>query len=128
MSPPYTLDISVEDGVTVVGLGPAFVNLDELKLDEIRDQLLDIPQTVDPPLLVLDLSNTKFFGSSFIEVLFRIWNRLSARPGGQFVIAGLTPYCAEVLAITHLDKLWRTFPTRADAVQALKPSTTPTQS
>lgn len=119
MSSPLTLEIVVDSGVTVVALGTEFVNLDEHRLDGIRESLLDVSQSAEPPLLVLDLSQTKFFGSSFIEVLFRLWNRISARKGGEFAISGLTPYCAEVLAITHLDTLWRTFPNRAEAVRAL---------
>lgn len=122
MSAPLTPEVAVEDGVTVVTLGPQFENLDEWILDGLRETLLNVSQQADPPLVVLDLSHTKFFGSSFIEVLFRLWNRLNTRQGGQFAISGLTPYCAEVLSITHLDTLWRTFPKRDEAVRALRPS------
>jgi len=115
-------EVRVDNGVTVVALGPQFENLDEWILDGVRDTLLAVSQKADPPLVVLDLSHTKFFGSAFIEVLFRLWNRLNTREGGQFAISGLTPYCAEVLAITHLDTLWRTFAQREEAVRALRAS------
>lgn len=118
MPPSLTPDITVENGVTVVALGPAFENLDEHLLDSVRDVLMEVSNRATPPKVVIDLSHTKFFGSSFIEVLFRLWNRLNTRDGG-FAIAGLTPYCAEVLTITHLDTLWKIFPLREDAVRAL---------
>ena len=65
-----------------------------------------------------DLSYTKFFGSSFIEVLFRVWNRVNGA-GGKFALAGLTSYCREVLEITHLDKLWPMLPNADEAVSAI---------
>lgn len=113
-------DVRVDNGVTIVALGPQFENLDEWILDGVRDTLLIVSQKADPPLVVLDLSHTKFFGSAFIEVLFRLWNRLNSREGGKFAISGLTPYCAEVLAITHLDTLWRTFGHPDEAARALR--------
>jgi anti-anti-sigma regulatory factor len=72
---------------------------------------------------VLDLSHTKFFGSAFIEIMFRAWNRLGSRPGGSFAISGLTPYCSEVIATTHLDRLWPIFDTQDDAVRHMLAST-----
>jgi anti-anti-sigma factor len=70
--------------------------------------------------LVIDLSYTEFFGSSFIEVLFRLANRVTKRDKGRFAIAGLRPYCAEVLSVTHLDELWSTYETTEEAVADLK--------
>ncbi|MBI1313787.1 hypothetical protein GC176_21045 [bacterium] len=105
--------------VTCICLGPEFENLDETLLDQIRDQLLDAAKNASPPLVVVDLQYTKFFGSSFIELLFRIWNRLNALPDGGFVIAGLADYCREVLEVTHLDKLWQMTATVDEAVALL---------
>lgn len=103
--------------VTCIILGPEFENLDETVLDGIRPQLLETASKAAPPKIVIDLSHTVFFGSSFIEVLFRIWNRINGTPGGKFGIAGLTPYCREVLEVTHLDRLWKLYANLDDAVQ-----------
>ncbi len=74
--------------------------------------LLKTAAEADPPLLVLDLSNLRFFGSGFIEALFRAWSVLDACPGGRMSLCGLTAYCREVVEITHLDQLWRVFDSR----------------
>lgn len=112
--------VAVQDGVTVVSLvGPEYENLDERLLDGIRTAVLDIAQAANPPLLVLDLSHTKFFGSAFIEILFRVANRMKNR-SGKFAISGLTEYCAEVIHITHLDSLWPVLPNSSAAVAKLK--------
>jgi anti-anti-sigma regulatory factor len=112
--------VAVDHGVTVIGLGPGYQIVDEQVLDGgLGGSLLDIAHDAEPPMVVLDLSHTQFFGSSFIEVLFRVWTQLQARPGGAFAICGLTPHCLDVLKITHLDTLWRLFPCRDDAVRAM---------
>jgi anti-sigma B factor antagonist len=105
--------------ITCIRLGPEFENLDEQALDMIRSQILDAAAAADPPRVIIDLQYTSFFGSSFIEVLFRIWNRVNGIPGGKFGISGLSDYCKEVLEVTHLDKLWNLYPKFEDAVKDL---------
>ena len=111
--------VEAQQGVTVIQLGPDYENLDESLLDELRASILDVAETATPPRVVLDLSHTKFFGSAFIEIMFRAWKRLESR-GGRFGLSGLTPYCAEVVEVTHLDRLWKVYPDRAAAVASLK--------
>ncbi len=111
--------VATQDGVTVIRLGPEYENLDESRLEDLRASILEVAETADPPLVVLDLSHTKFFGSAFIEVMFRAWKRLDVR-NGTFALAGLTPYCAEVVQVTHLDRLWNVYNDSENAVTALK--------
>ena len=121
--PALAPEVVVDSGVTVIGLGPAYQIVDEHVLDGgLGGTLKEIADEADPPLVVLDLSQTRFFGSSFIEILFRLWTQLQARPGGNFAMCGLTPHCLDVLKITHLDTLWRLFPNREEAVRSLTPT------
>lgn len=121
-APALTPDVTVDQRVTIVGLGQGFESVDERLLDSgFRDSLLEIADKADPPLVVLDLSRTTFFGSSFIELLFRIWNRQQTKPNGVFALCGVTKYCLEVLKVAHLDTLWQLFPDRAQAVETLSP-------
>src|SRR5258708_4599353 len=121
MSVPATAPEVVVDGnVTVIVLGPAYKVVDEHLLDTgLGESLIELADEAKQPLVVLDLSHTQFFGSSFIEVLFTLWKRLQSRGGGRFAICGLTPHCLDVLKITHLDTLWRLFPDRDEAVRSL---------
>lgn len=109
-----------QNGVTVISLGPEYESLDEHLLEDLKDLLLTAAQQADPPRVVLDLSHTRFFGSAFLEILFRMWNRLRAREEGRLCISGLSPYCREVLEVTHLDRLWDIRETRDEAVQLLQ--------
>src|SRR5262245_17281293 len=127
MPPTPVPTISVDRGVSVVAFGKDCENLGEVKLDLLRDGLLKLGEQASPPLVVIDLSQVKFFGSSFIEILFGLWNKLDSRKegGARLVLCGLTPYCAEVLSVTHLDSLWPTYPDRRAAVEQLLASAKP---
>ncbi len=106
--------------VTIVVFGEDMKHLDESRIAEVGRKLLEIVDGLPHPVLVFDMASTEFFGSSFIELLFRIWKRLTAKPSAKFGIAGLQPYCREVLEVTHLDTLWPLFDTQADAINAFK--------
>ena len=112
-------EVLLQDGVTVVVFGRDFERITEDRIPAAKTLLDSIPP--QQPRVVVDLSQTTFFGSSFIEVLFRAWNRIHAKPGGRFALCGLSPYCTEVLQITNLDQIWKLYPTRDTAVQALQP-------
>jgi anti-sigma B factor antagonist len=120
VSVPKSPSITQEQGVTVIALGADYENLNESGLEALNAMLLKTAAEADPPLLVLDLSHLRFFGSGFIEALFRTWNVLNARPGGRLSLCGLTTYCREVVEITHLDHLWRVFETRDEAVRFVR--------
>lgn len=114
-----TPEVVVDRRVSVVSLGAGSQSLDEQVLDAgLRDALLEIADEADPPLIVLDVAQTTYFGSSFIEIVFRMWNRLRSK-GGNLAICGVTPYCREVLQVAHLDTLWKLYPTRDEAVAGL---------
>ncbi len=110
------LSVMKEGDVTVVVFGSGQRQLDEVGLERIGRQLVEVAQSASPPRLVLDMTPTEFFGSSFIELLFRVWKKLNTQPGARFAISGLQPYCKEVLEVTHLDRLWPLPATLAEAI------------
>jgi anti-sigma B factor antagonist len=120
VSAPKAPTITNEQGVTVIALGADYENLNDTGLEALNGMLLRTAAEAEPPLLVLDLSHLRYFGSGFIESLFRAWNVLNARPGGRLSLCGLTPYCREVVEITHLDQLWRVFETRDEAIRFVR--------
>jgi anti-sigma B factor antagonist len=101
---PAAPHISQLNQTTVVTLGPDYKNITEDIVPSVSASLLAAAAN-EQPLLVLDFASVEFFGSSFIEVLFRVWKRLQER-GGKFALANVSTYCREVLRTTHLDTLW----------------------
>ena len=113
--------LEYRDGVvTVIEFGAELKHLDEAIVAELGLKLLESVQGLPQPILLLDMHATEFFGSSFIELLFRVWKRLNSKPSAKFGISGLQPYCREVLEVTHLDRLWSLFETREAACEAMK--------
>ena len=103
----------------MVYLGPEYNSLDDQVLDEVERFLL---ACIDPPEvknLVVDLSNTTFFGSRFIEVLFRAYNRI-LRKDGRFSLSGLQGHPLDVILISKLQRIWELLPTPAEAVRKFK--------
>jgi len=111
------IEVTQQQGVTLVELGRSYSSLDERTLDEVGGVLLSTATTVDPPRLVLEMSATEHIGSAFIELLVRVWKRLTER-GGTMAVCGLRPFCAEVLRVSRVDSLWETYPTSDEALQA----------
>lgn len=116
----HSPQVSLHDGVTLIQLGAEYENLDESSIEGLGETFMNLAEVADPPLIVLDLSQTKFFGSAFIELMFRTWNRLNHREGGKFSLSGLSEYCCEVVEVTHLDRLWSVHSTWEEAVQSMK--------
>jgi anti-anti-sigma factor len=110
--------IDKQQNVTVVSLDAEYDSLDEATIEAFAQELLGTAGSIDPPRMVLDFSNTTFLGSRFIEIVVRAWKRLCERKG-EMALCNLDPFCAEVLDRTHLNKLWRFFPSREEAVAAL---------
>ena len=104
------------DDVTVIHLDAAYEALDQTKFEAAQKLLLGQAETVDPPLMVLDLSQTAYMGSAFIEVMFRAWKRIADREG-KLVLSGVQPLCQEVLHTTRLDSVVQSFASVDDAVR-----------
>ena len=103
--PPTKKPQTLLDGdITIVAFGEEFEHLGEDVMPAIATAVDEAAQA-DVPKVLLDMSSVKFFGSSYIEVLYRLWKQMESR-GGRFAISGLHPYCREVLQVTNLDKIW----------------------
>jgi anti-anti-sigma factor len=102
----------------VVHVGTSYNSLNEGSVERVERFLLSASDLPDAKYLVVDLSGTKYFGSRFIEALFRAHNRMK-RKGGRFALSGLQPYPEEVIRISRLDTIWPLFKTPEDAVRVL---------
>ena len=114
-----SLECVVHDGVTIVTLGENYDNLNDEVLDTDSDFLLETASNCDPPLLLLDMTNTKFFASEFLGRLFRVWQRLKKRDG-QLAVCAASDLCAEVLTVTRVDTIWKIAETREAAIERMK--------
>lgn len=113
--------VSVERGVTVVQLGSDFDSLYESELMRLQP-VRDLADTASPPVMLIDLSNTKYFGSAFIGFLIAMANRLKERGGGRLGLCGLAPFARMALEKTRSDTILTLFENRDDGVADLAPT------
>jgi anti-anti-sigma factor len=120
MTTPLTPEVSRQDDVTVIALSPGFERLDTGTIYRIEESFLNAIKSADPPLVLVDLTHTKFFSSAFITLLVQMHRRVQARNGGRLAVTGLSNYCREVLRTTQVHKLLEIYSTRDEAVRVLR--------
>lgn len=115
---PYTERIG---NVTVVTLGERYSNFNEAEMQRLQELLLELPDSQEPPLVVLQMRETEYIASHFLEIVYRGWSRISKRPGSRFALCELSEHCAEVILVTKLSEIWEIYDTLEDALTALQP-------
>jgi len=119
MTTETAIQIGSENDVTVVTFGPSLEHLDDQAVMQHQELLMATARDASPPRVLFDLSNVHLFGSTFIEVVFRVWHRLNAEADSRFALCGVSEYCLEVLHVTHLDQLWPIHNTRSEAIEQM---------
>jgi anti-anti-sigma factor len=95
-----------DQGICLVRLAQAeYGSLDTAKLARLRELLAYLAARRDARRLVLDLSNVQYFGAGFVGVLVDTWHLLN-QAGRRLALSGLTPYCARLIRVMHLEKLF----------------------
>lgn len=107
--------------VTVARLGPKYDAYNKERLEEAQRALFGLVDQADPPILLLDFADTEYFSSTFIEILFRVWNRLKQRKG-KLGLCRLNEVCRDMVHTARLDMLWPIFDTINEAVVGLSGS------
>jgi anti-anti-sigma factor len=99
-----------ERGTCLVCLPHAgYGSLETGKLARLRELLACLAAWRGAERLVLDLSNVQYFGAGFVGVLVDTWHLLK-QSRRTLALRGLTPYCARLIRVMHLDKLFEIDP------------------
>ncbi|NQV26800.1 MAG: STAS domain-containing protein [Rhodopirellula sp.] len=114
--------ISDQYGVTVVRLGTGFASIYESDLTRLTP-LRELAETAFPERIVIDLANTRYFGSAFIGFLLTIASRLKERGDGRLGLAGLVPFATMALQTTKADTILGLYDSVDEAVSSLRQST-----
>src|SRR5687768_311464 len=89
--------------------------LDEANIAEIQQTLFAMIDEEAQPKLLLDFSNVDHLSSAALGTLINANNRIKQR-NGQLRLAAIKPQIYEVFVITKLNKLFRIYPERAEAL------------
>ena len=89
--------------------------LDEANIVEIGNTLGALIDEVDNPKLLLDFSTVDHLSSAALGMLINANNKIREK-SGQLRLSNIKPQIMEVFVITKLNKLFRIFPGRAEAL------------
>lgn len=112
------LNVSVEDGVTVVGFTDEKI-LDEVSISEIGQQLNALVADADFPKMVLDFSGVSHMSSSALGMLITLHKRVREKDG-RLRLAGIQPAIYEVFVITRLNEIFEIHSSVAEALETLR--------
>ena len=111
--------ISRNRGVTVIELARSYDSADTEANPRLEKVLHEQVDNAEPPLVVVDMSRTASIDSTFIGLLFAVEKRL-ARRQGKLALCAADVFCSEVFRVVKLDSIFKSYPTRDEAVDGLK--------
>ena len=91
-------------------------NLDEIK--SIADKVYDFVTGNKLKKVIIDFSEVQFFSSQVLGMLLNVRTKLQPFKG-EVIISAINPRLYRVFRITNLDKIFRFFPDRQAALDAV---------
>lgn len=112
------IDIAVESGVDVVSFNVPTIGA-ACGVDLISKQIRDHITDNKPKNLIIDFDGVKFFSSQMLGILVDTWRRLR-QYDAEIIISGINPQLGRVFKITNIDKIFKFYPDRQTAIDAVK--------
>jgi anti-anti-sigma factor len=106
------------DNTVVVTPSSSVESLNWDLVEKAADVIMSPLNDQQAPMVIVDLSNVKYFGSVFLALLLRC-HKFVKRKGGELVLCGCSDLALELLRITALDTIWAIYKTRQEAIDAL---------
>jgi anti-anti-sigma factor len=110
--------ISQDGGVLIIAPQRNVASLAEAEAEAQMAAVLGLLAPDGPRNVVVDFSAVAYFGSSILEALLRVWNRI--RPDGRMALCGLSEVGEEIVRLAKFDTLWDIHPTRRAALAAVR--------
>jgi len=119
------MDVSDKWGVEITGQGSVAVvsykaatvsNVEEILA--ISKQISEFIEENHPSRIIVDFEKVKFFSSMVLGLLLDMRAKLKAHDG-EVVVSAINPQLYRVFKITNLDKVFRFFPDKESAVEAM---------
>ena len=110
--------IETHGDVLVIEAAPALETMDPNLVDGAAALLLEPVRRLENPLILVDLTRCRYFGSTFLALLIRCWKVVTSK-GGMMALCGASEAARELLHITSLDLVWPIYGDREEAMRAL---------
>jgi anti-anti-sigma factor len=117
--PQTVFEIETSDGVLIVTPRGDAVGFREADVNHGVNSVLEQIAGLTPPLVVVDLGSSGYFGSVIIGALAAFAER-ARDAGGAFAVCHVSDQMRGVLKVMRLDQSWRICDTRPQAIQAVQ--------
>jgi anti-sigma B factor antagonist len=112
------------DGDTLIAVpGSAARSLAGVEFANDRTALIEAIQQPEVRSIVVDFANVPYFGSLLLDTLCMAWKR-ARECGAGMALCNVSSFGEEILRKAKLNLLWPVFPTREQAVAAVRQATT----
>jgi len=105
----------------VIIITPLFTTYSTLSEPGLDSEWSVIDQQLDSDAIknvIIDLGEVPYFGSTVLEWMSLVWKRVKVK-GGKLAIARPSQIGREVLDAARLQRLWKIFDTREEALASL---------
>jgi anti-sigma B factor antagonist len=110
---------SVRDAAIVAFKAASISNVEEIA--SVFKQIKGFIEEKRPKEVVVDFEGVKFFSSAVLGLLLDIRAKLKTYDG-EVVISAINPQLYRVFKITHLDRIFKFFPDKDNAIGAVSAS------
>ncbi len=105
-----TLIIAIHEGVG---------SLADVEVVTQFDDLIDDVSKLAIRSVIVDFGEVSYFGSTMLEALLRLWNKLQAI-AGKLALCCVSDVGTEILHVAKFDTLWPIYSSRAEALEAVQ--------
>lgn len=95
--------------------------LDEANITEIGAALTSLVEARERPKMMLDFQNVDHLSSAALGMLINVNQKIKLQ-SGELRLVNIKPQIIEVFMITRLNKLFKIFPNREDALESFSPA------
>jgi len=111
------VEMTIEGGVGVVEFKVPMIT-DVEAVSVVSRQIKEFIEREHPKMLIVDFEGVKFFSSQLLGLLLNVRSKLDVY-GGEVLISAINPQLYRVFKITNLDNIFRFFPDKENAIEAL---------
>ncbi len=119
MTDPTLFDVERDGDVLILIPRADLRETDYQDIESGGRSLLDLVSAPEVKGVVLDFHRTDYYGSTALGFFLRLWKRVGGR-GGRMAFCNLSANESEILAVTRLDTLWPAYPSRDEALRAIR--------
>lgn len=95
--------------------------LDEANITEIGAALTSLVEARERPKMMLDFQNVDHLSSAALGMLINVNQKIKLQ-SGELRLVNIKPQIIEVFMITRLNKLFKIFPNREEALESFSPA------